>query len=210
MLSSDMNDYLKQYTDAVNAREQKEIEAIQKLELEDIQFEIKEDPNTYKVNFFLCGMMLLLSFRIGGKYILRSAYREPSVFSLVMQVLLGLAVVLVIFACIIEPIIKKNAPMPRVKNGILHYKDNSYHYKQITMIKISSMNRLTVYVAHKKVFTITKTCLNYGSLIGWGRKCGITIFREPPFELSIGTVIIIAVVTFLTIMFIVLGPLVLR
>lgn len=193
-MSKEMTGYLDEYKAALDAREKKEIEKIEQMELEDVNFELAEDPDAYKMSMVLGVVSVLMAFKIAGKHIISSSYRGPSVFTYVLQILLWIAVALVIFSCFIYPIIMKKAPKSSVRGGTLYHKGKSYHYKEITMLKVSSMNRLIVYMGRKKIMTIPKSYLNFGSLIGWGRKCGITIFREPEMDANKVSLVVVLVV----------------
>lgn len=61
---------------------------------------------------------------------------------------------------------------------MVHYKRNTYHYSQITKIKVSFIGLAKVYIDGKKCFWISGEFINYYAFIQWAKKCNVPIEQK--------------------------------
>lgn len=200
-IGKDLEDYTKELTD----REEREKNAITKLEIHNIQFDVKVDKDVLNMIWLLNIPLLLMGIKAFASdiYMLVN-YGKPLEFKLIEYILLAILIACFVI-CTMLPIAMRFVSVSSVQGSVLYYNKKKYHYSQITMVKISSRKIMSVYVGKKRLFVLTKDFINYDSFVAWARKCGVMIFREPPVELDSKKITIITMLTVFIIAVVVIG-----
>lgn len=155
-----------------------------KEEIERMQFDVRIDGRTQIMMLFMNIPLLIIAIKAFGLDIYKFVYyNQPFQFNLVEYVLLGLIVAIFVFATVCA-FAMRFVSVPKVRGSMLHYDKKAYHYSEITHIKISSRQVMQVFVAKKRLFSLTRDFVNYESFLVWAGKCNIKIEKDPPMELS--------------------------
>lgn len=178
------NEDIEEYAKDVKERTARETRAVESSELSDIQFEIKLDKGAPALVWFL---VIIVLFKGSGTFVYDiyayMNYGTPLDFSILDYVAVVLMIACLLFA-ILLPVAMFFMDVPSVRKEYIQCKNKIYHYSQITLIKISSMQIMSVYVGKKKIFAISRDYINYDSFLAWAKKCGIHIFREPEMKIN--------------------------
>lgn len=165
-------------TDDMKIRQKNETKDILEKELYDVNFKLAMDKEVYKLFLvsFICAFILFVK-SLGRPILKTIMYGTPmnlTVLHIWALVLIGIAVVF----CIVGPLYLKNKSQPEVKKTMVCYKGNTYHYSQITKIKVSSLNLAKVYIDGKKCFWISRDFRNYDAFIAWAKKCNVPMEQK--------------------------------
>ncbi len=202
----DMQNELTEYTKQQDEIEQRKAEEVKQTELEDIHFDIALNKEMFKYNYVVIPILILYCTKMMTKATYLGTFDDMPLLLIVSKIILGGCMIYSILYCIFYPTIVERFLCISVKNREFRYRGKIYEANQISMIKVSSQQNIALYVGKKKIVNISKQFLNRDSLLAWARKCNITVYHEPPFDLSFGKIFIIGILVFLCIMGSVLWP----
>lgn len=197
----------------LNDQRQRERAEVDESELYDIDFKIYMDKMTFRWLGIAFLLLLGISAKafVGELYELIFLHQIPEV-DTVKLVLLILSVCF--FLCLIGLVLfLMFQPSPHVVRNRLDYRGRTYHFREISMVQISSIKVLRVYDKdRRKLFTITPEYVNYDSLISWVEKCQIPIrrkqVRDPVSQQQLNKIILlVSVVMFVILIAVAMIPL---
>lgn len=205
MFMGSFNEDIEEYTKDVKVRMEREKKAIDESDLDSIQFEIKLDKSALVIVWFLNLLVLLKGSQqfVYDIYVFVN-YGKPLEFKVIDYVVISMLVASFLFA-VLSPIAIRFLDVPSVRKGYIYCNKKVYHYSEITLIKISSLQIMSVYIGKKKIFSISRDYINYDSFLAWARKCGVNIFHEPAFEIYSENVPLMTAFVVLVIAVVVIG-----
>ncbi len=183
MLSEEIN----QSTKDLLQRKKDEKIKIDKLEHEDVDFTVSMGKEYISFMFCLFLLIMLPMFKIVGKSILKKILGYEESLSLThFEVIIITFVILFIIVSFSLLIFMLKCAKPRIRNSYIVYKGKYIHYREITLIKVSSLNVAKIYVNGKKCFTITGDFNNYWSFLSWAEKCNVPMIKKERKEIDLG------------------------
>lgn len=201
-MGKDLMNVVNDLTDDIKIRQINETQETLEKELYDDNFKLQYDKNMNNL-FIVCFLFaLVLLLKSVGKPLLKMLiYGESLNLNVLHLVCLWLVGLIIIFL-IAGPMYLKNKPLPEIKKTTMYYRKNSYHYSQITKIKISIFSLTTVYIDEKKKFRISGDFINYDAFIQWAKKCNVPIEQNQKLDIEMTeeqatriTAIIVVVIT---------------
>lgn len=167
----------------LNDQRQRERAEVDESELYDIDFKIYLD----KMIFRWLGIAFLLLLCISVKAFARELY-EWIFLHQIPEVDTAKFVLLILTVCFFFSwvglfLFLMFRPSPHVVRNRLEYRGKTYHFREISLVQISSIKVLRVYDKdRRKLFTITPEYVNYDSLISWVEKCQIPVRRKQSWD----------------------------
>ena len=175
IMVKELNEKVKIIAEDIENRKINEERDILEKELSDIDFEIAFDKNLYGVFIMVIVLFVSIILKVLGEPIIKSyIFDVPFEFNL-----LYICGAFIMGVCILASILTiiycstKKCPVVRKSNFI--YKGKTYHYRQISKVKMSAGGTATVFVDGKKVFSISRGYVHYDSFICWLKKCMIPV-----------------------------------
>lgn len=162
-------------TDDIKIRQIKETQETLEKDLFDVDFKLQYDKNMNNIFIVCCLLALVLFLKSVGKPLLKVLIYGDSLDLNVLHLVCLWLVGIIVALSIAGPVYLRNKPLPEIKKTMMYYKKNTYHYSQITKIKISLFYLTTVYLDEKKRFRISRDFINYDAFIEWAKKCNIPI-----------------------------------
>lgn len=174
----DISNFTSDITEDIRIRENKETTAISENELYDVNFKLDFNKQIYPVFLLLLIGIMILAFKAFGQPILECLIFgetfEPNGIYIIAAILIAFLILLTLLYSVYITLKKK----PEVRKTRLYYKGSTYHYSQITKIKISAINIATIYVDGKKLFHITGDYTNYYAFLEWAKRCRVPIEKS--------------------------------
>lgn len=192
MIHKILDDKTTEYLMDVKNRRQREETDVRESELYDIDFTLYLDTAVFQILGIAIVFLLLLFIKTfpSELYQLIVQHQIPDfgtsyfVTSYFGCLLFGVAVVVFIAATILYLRLWLQ-PKPHIVRDRIQYRGKTYHYREVTCIRIHTAQLTTVYVANKRLFTVTGDYVNYGSLIAWAEACRIPVHQKAKKEMDL-------------------------
>ena len=185
----------------LSERQEEERSLVNESELNDVDFMIYFDKTILPVFALVAVFLVLIMLKAFWRecYTLIILHKLPEMGAAAR--VLFLSGLCLLFVCLIVlPVLLILQPKPHiVKNHLIHRK-KTYHYSEITSIRISTMQFISVYAGKRKLFTMTAEYVNSYSFLEWAKKCQIPVHEKPgidEIQIKNTTVVIIVIVVIL-------------
>lgn len=184
MIHKILDDRSTEYLMETMQRRQREQEKVQESELYDMDFTVYLDKNVFQILGIALLLLLFMFFKVFARQLYQLIMQQwaPD-FGTVIFVVFVIAAIFFV-AVIIWSIWLWFRPKPHIMRAQIQYRGKTYHYSEITYIRINSIQMASVYAEGRKLFTVTGDYVNYGTLIAWAEKCRIPILQKKRQEMS--------------------------
>ncbi len=142
------------------------------------KFKISFDNSLIYILLSLIGICALPLLKLILQPIITSAVLNKELsfdlFRIILTALFG-AIILFITFLILYLLIKK---FPSIDGTGLNYKNQCYHYSEISKIRLTGLKSAVIYADSKKICTVLFGTNNYQSFLNWAEICRIPIVNK--------------------------------